>query len=167
MAIDQAVERVARSIPGLRRETPERPRSLAEGAAAGTVGAMAMTGMRQFATSMGWVRITPPEDIAQSQAGPLLARVPPERRAAVIEAAHWAYGAMGGAAFGALPRAWRRRLWVGPAYGLATWAFFQTVLAPALGLAHAEDRPLSERAMIIGDHLLYGLVVAEPGAEQG
>jgi hypothetical protein len=167
MAVDRVVGRVVHSVPGLRRETPERPRSLAEGAAAGTVGAMAMTGMRQFASAMGWVQITPPEDIARHQAGALLARVPPERRAAVIEATHWAYGALGGAAFGALPRAWRRRLWVGPAYGLATWAFFQAVLAPALGLAQANDRPLSERAMLLGDHLLYGLVVAEPGAEQG
>ncbi len=39
----------------------------------------------------------------------------------MIEAAHWAFGAGGGAAFGALPRDWRRRRWAGPVYGLVVW----------------------------------------------
>jgi hypothetical protein len=145
-----------------RDDTPDRPQSMLEGAAAGAVGAMAMTGIREFATAMGWVALTPPEDIAKNPARSLVARIPPERREAAIEAAHWAYGAMGGAAFGLLPRPWRRRLWVGPVYGLAAWAFFQAVLAPALGLEHAEERPLSEKAVLIADHLVYGLIVSEP-----
>jgi uncharacterized membrane protein YagU involved in acid resistance len=145
-----------------RNETPDRPQSMLQGAAAGTVGAMAMTGIREFATAMGWVQLTPPEDIARNPARSLVARIPPQRREAAIELAHWAYGGMGGAAFGLLPRTLRRRLWVGPLYGLATWAFFQTVLAPALGLQHAEERPLSERAVLIADHLVYGLIVSEP-----
>ena len=145
-----------------RDETPDRPQSMLEGAAAGIVGAMAMTGIREFATAMGWVRLTPPEDIARNPARSLVARIPPERREAVVEAAHWMYGAMGGAAFGLLPRQWRRRLWVGPLYGLATWAVFQAVLAPALGLEHADGRPLAEKAVLIADHLVYGLVVSEP-----
>jgi hypothetical protein len=145
-----------------RDDTPARPRAMLGGAAAGIVGAMAMTGIREFASAMGWVELAPPEDIARNPARSLVARIPSERREAAVEAAHWAYGAMGGAAFGLLPRSWRRRLWVGPVYGLATWAFFQAVLAPVLGLGHAEDRPLAERAVLIADHLVYGLVVSEP-----
>jgi hypothetical protein len=48
----------------------------------------------------------------------------------MIEAAHWAFGAGGGAAFGALPRTLRRR-WLGPLYGWAVW----------LGLSSWEARP--------------------------
>jgi hypothetical protein len=164
MAIDEAAARLVRAIPGVHPETPEAPRSVAECAFAGVVGAMAMTGVREFATSMGWVKLTPPDDVAKTKAGSLLARLPEGRREAAIELLHWGYGAMGGAAFGALPRSWRSRLWVGPAYGLAVWALYQAVLAPALGLAHANDRPAAERATLIADHLLYGLIVAEPGA---
>jgi hypothetical protein len=48
----------------------------------------------------------------------------------------------------------------GPAYGIATWSFFEGVLAPMLGLRKPSERPTSERAAIIADHVLYGLVVA-------
>jgi len=145
-----------------RKDTPPRAHAMLEGAAAGIVGAMAMTGIREFAGAMGWVELTPPEDIAKNPARSLMDRIPSERREAVVEAAHWVYGALGGAMFGLLPKPWRRRLWVGPLYGLTTWAVFQAVLAPALGLTHAEARPMAERAVLIADHLVYGLVVSEP-----
>jgi uncharacterized membrane protein YagU involved in acid resistance len=164
MAIDETAARLMRKVPGVHLETPPAPRSIAEAAFAGVVGAMAMTAVREFAGAMGWVKLTPPEDVVQSQAGSLLARVPDGRREAAVELLHWSYGAMGGAMFGALPRSWRSRLWVGPVYGLAAWAFFQAVLAPALGLEHADERPAAERATLVVDHLLYGLIVAEPGA---
>ena len=55
----------------------------------------------------------------------------------MIEGAHWAFGAGGGAAFGALPRDWRRHRWAGPVYGLLVWLSFELGIAPALGLSQA------------------------------
>ncbi len=82
------------------------------GAARGTVGAMAMTGMRVLTTELGLVEQTPPQAVGRQRARgvrALLRRAPRKQRRGLIEAAHWAFGAGGGAAFGALPPAVRRR----------------------------------------------------------
>ncbi|MEP6910628.1 MAG: hypothetical protein ABI896_09400 [Actinomycetota bacterium] len=128
--------------------------------ARGVVAAMAMSGLRKMTTGLGLVQEEPPEQIAREAVPGLLARVPPDLRAEAIELAHWAYGGLGGAAFGALPAGVRRQSWAGPAYGLATWLFFETAVSTLLGLRRThESRPL-ERAAIAADHVLYGLVVA-------
>jgi hypothetical protein len=91
------------------------------GAAWGTVGAMAMTGMRVITTELGLVEQTPPQALSVQRARgvrALLRRAPRKQRRGLVEAAHWAFGAGGGAAFGATPRAMRRHPWAGPAYGL-------------------------------------------------
>src|SRR5450755_1204164 len=75
------------------------------GAARGALGAMAMTGMRVMTTELGLVEQTPPQALARQRARgirALLRRAPREQRRGLIEAAHWAFGAGGGAAFGAL-----------------------------------------------------------------
>src|SRR5471030_550540 len=82
------------------------------GAACGSVGAMAMTGIRVMTTELGLVEQTPPQAVSRQRARGLRAlvrRAPRKQRRGMIEAAHWAFGASGGAAFGALPRDWRRR----------------------------------------------------------
>jgi len=130
---------------------------------AGVVGSMAMTGVRELATALEWVEETPPEAIAKEAAPGLMLRLPENHEKAVVEIMHWAYGGFGGAVFGLLPRSWRKHIWTGPAYGLLMWTFFQSVIAPALGLAHAERSRSTERAVLIADHLLYGFILAEPG----
>src|ERR1039457_2584589 len=116
------------------------------GTACGAVGAMAMTGMRVITTELGLVEQTPPQALARQRARgvrALLRRAPRKQRRGLIEVAHWAFGAGGGAAFGALPRPMRRQSWAGPAYGLVVWLGFELGIAPALA----------------ADHLLYGLVL--------
>src|SRR6188472_4764311 len=111
------------------------------GAARGAVGAMAMTGMRVLTTELGLVEQTPPQAVARQRARgarALLRRAPRKQRRGLIEAAHWAFGAGGGAAFGALPDAIRRRPWAGPAYGLVVWLGFELAIAPVLGLSQAK-----------------------------
>jgi hypothetical protein len=127
----------------------------------GVIAAMAMTGMRRVTTVLGLLPKPPPEEVFEDALPELLARIPPERRAEAIELAHWAYGACGGAAFALLPRGLRRQPWAGPAYGLATWAFFEGALAPLLGLRKPAHRTITERAALVADHLLYGVVVAD------
>ncbi len=132
---------------------------LRRAAARGVIAAMAMSGMRRMTTGFGLVQDEPPEQIAREGVPSLLARCPPHLRREAIELAHWAYGGLGGVAFGALPAGVRRQSWAGPAYGLATWVLFEAVVAPLLGLRRTrESRPI-ERAAIAADHVLYGFVV--------
>ena len=134
-------------------------------AARGAVGAMAMTGMRVITTELGLVEQTPPQAVARQRARgmrALLRRAPRKQRRGLIETAHWAFGAGGGAVFGALPHALRRRLWAGPVYGLAVWLGFEMGIAPALGLSQAKRARLVDRLALAADHLLYGLVLSEP-----
>ena len=79
-----------------------------------------------------------------------------------VELAHWGVGAGGGVVFTALPEALRVRPWVGAMYGIAIWLSFDAVIAPALGVKHAESRPVRQRIALAADHTLYGLVLAEP-----
>ena len=128
-------------------------------AARGTIAAMAMTGMRKVTTGLGLVARTPPVEIARHGVPGLVERIPLERRSEALELAHWGYGATAGIVFGALPVRLRRSPWAGPAYGLATWAFFETLVARVLALPARRERPLVERLAIAADHLLYGVVV--------
>src|SRR5690606_40232573 len=64
--------------------------------------------------TLGWLERTPPEAIVADRAPELFRRVPVERRAVLVEAAHLGYGTLGGVAFGLLPARLRRQDWVGP-----------------------------------------------------
>ena len=135
---------------------------IAHAAVRGAIAAMAMTGMRAFTVDLGIVQQTPPQAMVRQRARGLIRRVPRKRRRAAIELAHWAYGALGGAAFGMLPRSVRqRRRWLGPLYGLLLWLGFEAGLAAVLGLSQAGQLRAAERAALAADHLLYGLVLSE------
>ncbi|MEV0379267.1 hypothetical protein [Nonomuraea sp. NPDC050643] len=136
-----------------------RRKPVVRAAARGAIAAMAMSGLRQFTTSLGLVPTTPPEWVIERTAPRAFHRVPVERRPAVVEIVHWLYGAGGGAAFGVLPRTLRQRRWAGPVYGVLAWALFEGALAPALGLPHRRGSA-AERLALLADHVLYGVVVA-------
>jgi hypothetical protein len=124
----------------------------------GVVAAMAMTGLRAVTEGLGLLEEPPPDEIAKRGVPSLFAQVPPEYRAAAVQISHLAFGAAAGSAFALLPDGVRRRRVAGPAYGLAVWVAFETVLAPALGL-RVESRPARERLMLALDHALYGAVL--------
>jgi hypothetical protein len=135
---------------------------IAHAALRGAIAAMAMTGMRAFTVDLGIVQQTPPQAMVRQRARGLIRHVPRKRRRAAIELAHWGYGAVGGAAFGMLPRSVRQqRRWLGPLYGLLLWLGFEAGLAPLLGLSQAKEPRVVERAALAADHLLYGLVLSE------
>jgi hypothetical protein len=157
----ETVSQEATGLPGA--DEGSRPGEMLYGAARGAVGAMAMTGMRVLTTELGLVEQTPPQAVGRQRARgarALLRRAPRKHRRALIEVAHWAFGAGGGAAFGALPGAMRRRPWAGPVYGLAVWVGFEMGIAPALGLRQAKRVRLVDRLALAADHLLYGLVLS-------
>lgn len=139
------------------------------GAARGAVGAMAMTGMRVLTTEFGILEQTPPQAVGRQRARgarALLRRAPRKQRRGLIEAAHGAFGAGGGAAFGALPGTIRRRPWAGPVYGLVVRLGFEMGIAPLLGLSQAKRVRPVDRLALAADHVLYGLVLSgtRPGA---
>ncbi len=142
---------------------PERDIAAWRAAGRGVVAAMAMTGMRRVTTGLGLVRLPPPETIATQGVPALLARVPPRHRDVAIELAHWGYGGAAGAAFAFMPRALQRMPGAGPAYGFAIWLAFEKGIAPVLGLMQSERPRIVERLALIGDHILYGVLVAEAG----
>lgn len=132
------------------------------GAARGAVGAMAMTGMRVMTTELGLLKQTPPEAVSRQRARglrALLRRAPRRQRTGLVEVAHWAFGAGGGAAFGALPRTLRHRHWAGPLYGLVVWLGFEMGIAPALDLTQSKRLRPIDRLALAADHLLYGVVL--------
>lgn len=134
---------------------------IANAAVRGVVGAMAMTGVRAFTVSAGLVEDAPPKTVLRKTTKGLIGLVPKGRRRAATELCHWAYGAVGGAAFGALPDDVRRSRWAGPAYGLATWLMFELAVAPALKLPRAKQSRPVDRLFLALDHILYGLVLSE------
>ena len=127
----------------------------------GAVAAMAMSGMRTLTTELGLVGETPPEAMAKEGAPGLLAQIPPDKRGAAVELAHWGFGGACGLVFGLLPAWVRNRSWAGPAYGLLIWLGFEAGLAPALGLSKATVTRPAERAAFAADHVLYGFVLAK------
>jgi hypothetical protein len=134
--------------------------SVISGTARGVVAAMAMSGLRRMTTTLGLVADTPPEAIVASTLPAIFERIPEERRPVIVEAVHWAYGGLGGAAFGLLPRKVRRHPLTGLIYGALFWTAFEVGIAPALGLPQAHRQKPEEEAALLLDHLLYGVVVA-------
>lgn len=128
--------------------------------ARGLVAAMAMTGVRRVTTNVRSVGDPPPEAIVERHAPRSVMNVRPEHREMATELAHWAYGTVGGAAFGLLPIGLRVRWWAGPVYGLGIWLFFELGLAPMLDVQYSEERRWAGRVAIALDHVLYGVVVA-------
>jgi hypothetical protein len=127
----------------------------------GAIGAMAMTGIRQFAAHADVIRDDPPARMARKQAKGLLRSVPRRKRGAVVELIHWIMGAAFGLAFGLLPESVRMRAWSGPAFGFLVWLGFDTIVAPGLGLKQRRWPHGAERTVFMIDHLLYGLVLSE------
>ncbi|GIF49229.1 hypothetical protein Afe04nite_37680 [Asanoa ferruginea] len=130
------------------------------GAARGLVAAMAMSGLRRVTTTLELVADTPPEAIVEATLPGIFDRIPEERRPVIVEAVHWTYGTLGGAAFGLLPRKVRRRPLAGLIYGALFWTAFEVGIAPLLGLPQAHRWKPEEEAALLADHLLYGVVVA-------
>ena len=132
-------------------------------AARGIVGAMAMSGMRKLTGGLGLLDESPPDAIAERHADHFLSRLRIDRDVA-LEVAHWAYGAVGGALFGALPAALRRHAWSGPAFGVASWLLYEAAIAPLLGLTATRQRTVAGRIALAADHVLYGAVVGRSPA---
>ncbi|CAN5341195.1 hypothetical protein BH20ACT9_BH20ACT9_15770 [soil metagenome] len=126
----------------------------------GLVAAMSMTGVRTLTTNVGLLEKSPPEAMMARRQPSWVGKMSPEHRGVLTELAHWAYGSMGGVAFGLLPARLRAHSWSGPIYGVAVWLGFELGIGPVLGLQHPPGNRLVGRAVVVLDHVLYGIVVA-------
>ncbi len=121
-----------------------------------------MTGLRRVTIGLGLLRKPPPEEIATEGVPRLLARIPPGKRGAAIELAHWSFGALASVGYVFLPERLLRRRASGPLYGLAIWALYVATVAPLFEADRAADRTTGDRIALALDHALYGVIIQRP-----
>ncbi|HEX3968159.1 MAG TPA: DUF1440 domain-containing protein [Edaphobacter sp.] len=147
-------------------ETDERNektygRSLAKGLIAGLIGGLVATAAKTLAEKIYPPRThgepEPPEELAERFAGHELAEREKETGA---EAIHWGFGALAGAAYGALaeyyPAATAKD---GAGFGMALSSLTHETMLPAMGLsAEPEEQTRRERTSEMATHVVYGVV---------
>jgi putative membrane protein len=136
-------------------------RSLAKGLLAGLIGGLVATAAKTLAEKIYPPRThgepEPPEVLAEKFAGHEL--VGPQREVAT-EAIHWGFGALTGAAYGALveyyPAANAKD---GAGFGMALSSLTHGTVLPAMGLsAELEEQTARERTSEMASHVVYGVV---------
>jgi putative membrane protein len=136
-------------------------RSLAKGLLAGLIGGLVATAAKTLAERIYPPRThaepEPPEVLAEKVAGHELARTQKE---VATEAIHWGFGALTGAAYGALveyyPAATAKD---GAGFGMALSSLTHGSMLPAMGLGAApEEQTTRERTSEMTTHVVYGVV---------
>jgi putative membrane protein len=142
-------------------ETKVQERSLGKGLLAGLIGGLAATAAKTLAEKIYPPRIhgesEPPEVLAEKGAGH---RLDLTEKTAASEVIHWGFGAVAGAAYGALaefyPAATAKE---GASFGLALATLTHEGALPAMGLsAEPEEQTARERTSEMGTHVVFGLV---------
>lgn len=143
-------------------QVAETYRSLAKGVAAGLIAGLVGVVAKTLAERMFPPRThgepEPPDALAEKAAGHKLA---PASRAAAADGIHWSFGAMTGAAYGALaefyPAATAKE---GAAFGMALETLTHETALPALGISlPVGSQTARERASEMTSHVIYGLTV--------
>src|SRR5271170_3780956 len=136
-------------------------RSLAKGLLAGLIGALVATAAKTFVEKIYPPRThgepEPPAALAEKLAGHELTG--PQKTVAV-ETLHWGFGALTGAAYGALaeyyPQATAKD---GAAFGMALTSLTHGTGLPALGLPDdTHEQTTRERTSEMATHVVYGVV---------
>jgi len=136
-------------------------KSLAKGLLAGLIGGLVATAVKTLADRMNPPRMhgeaEPPEVLAEKLAGHALAVPQKEAAGAAI---HWGFGALSGAAYGALaeyyPAATAKD---GAGFGMALASLTHEHMLPALGLeAEPDEQTAHERTSEMATHVMYGVV---------
>jgi len=142
-------------------ELTSSQRSLAKGLLAGLIAGIAATAAKSIAEKLYPPRIhgepEPPEVLAEKLAGHELGDT---SKFVASETIHWGFGALTGAAYGALaefyPAATAKE---GASFGLALMTLTHESALPAMGLsAPAEEQSSREHTSEAATHILYGVV---------
>ncbi len=143
------------------KSLPNPTHSLLKGALAGLVGGLAATAAKSAAEKLYPPRThgepEPPAVLAE-KAGMSKSETPQKK--AVEEGVHWGFGALAGAAYGAVaelyPQVTAKQ---GTTFGLALMTVTHEGALPALGLAATPDKQNSrERRSEMATHVVYGIV---------
>jgi putative membrane protein len=136
-------------------------RSLWKGLLAGVVAGLIATAAKSLAEKVYPPRThgepEPPEELAERIAGHPLDS---ETKEVAAETIHWAFGALTGAAYGALaefyPKATAKE---GASFGLALMTLTHESALPSMGLAAPpEEQTTREHTSEAASHLIYGTV---------
>jgi putative membrane protein len=136
-------------------------RSLAKGLLSGLIGGLVATAAKTLAERIYPPRThgepEPPAVLAERVAGHELAGTQKE---VATEAIHWGFGALTGAAYGALveyyPAATAKD---GAGFGMALSSLTHGTMLPAMGLAaEPEEQTARERTSELATHIVYGVV---------
>jgi putative membrane protein len=142
------------------KETTYR-QSLAKGLLAGLIGGLVATAAKTLAE-----KIYPPRTYGEPEPQDVLAEniaghelMGPQKEV-VAEAIHWGFGALTGAAYGALveyyPAANAKD---GAGFGMALSSLTHGTVLPAMGLsAEPEEQTARERTSEMASHVVYGVV---------
>lgn len=142
-------------------ESTSSQRSLAKGLLAGLIAGLAATAAKSIAEKLYPPRThgepEPPEVLAEKLAGHPLDH---GTMAVASESIHWGFGALAGAAYGALaefyPAATAKE---GASFGLALMTLTHETALPAMGLsAPSEEQTTREHTSEAATHVLYGVV---------
>jgi putative membrane protein len=136
-------------------------RSLAKGMLAGLIGGLVATAAKTFAE-----KIYPPHTHGQPEPLAVLAEkligheLVGTQKTTAVETIHWGFGALTGAAYGALaeyyPQATAKD---GAAFGMALTSLTHGTALPALGLSdEAHEQTTRERTSEMATHVVYGMV---------
>ncbi len=140
--------------------TTTRKRSIARGALAGLIGGLAGSGAKIIAEKLLPPRVEgqtpPPVVLAENVAG---RRLPESERQLALQGIHWIFGALAGAAYGALVEVEPSfAAWHGAAFGITLNRLTHEMILPRLGLTAPPGRqPAQERISEWVTHAAYGV----------
>jgi len=136
-------------------------KSLAKGLLAGLIGGLVATAAKSFAERVFPPRThgrpEPPAVLAEEMAGHTLVV---SEKVTVEEAIHWGFGAMTGAAYGALAEYYpTATLKDGAAFGMALDSLTHETVLPAMGLsAEPAEQTFREKTSEMATHVVFGVV---------
>jgi putative membrane protein len=140
--------------------TTPRKRSISKGLLAGLVGGLAGAGAKMIAEKVFPPRTQgqtpPPVLFAENVAG---RRLPEQERELALQGIHWIFGALAGAAYGALVEMEPSLgAWHGAAFGITLNRITHETILPHLGLtAPPGSQPTQERISEWVTHAVYGV----------
>ena len=150
-----------RTRDGSGNEASTLTKSLAKGLMAGLIGGLVATAAKSIAERIYPPRIhgepEPPAVLAENLAGHRLA---PAEREIAAESIHWGFGALTGAAYGAIAEFYPAVTSNdGVGFGMTLASLTHDKALPALGLgAGPGEQTDRERSSEIASHIVYGMV---------